>query len=178
MEMSNYVESSNQRETSLQLSDRFYQDCLNALGSKGEDAAMVLNDRGEVIFCNLQGAKILNRSPDIITGKHISEMVLNTRLNALTPGSNVAYASFAGRRNQWREYSVLESNGESYPVELLMDVLVVDLQYLILLWARKSVKRAHLVGVPQMEGYLSDNRTSNHGAVSTAGRGSGLQVAR
>ena len=142
METSTYVEDSNKQGSETQLSHRFYHDCLKALGGKGDDAAMVLDDRGEVLFCNGAGAKILDATSDSIAGKHIGEFVLNMRLNAWTPGSNVAYATFTGRRNQWREYCVLDSNGRGFPVELLLDVLVVNLRYLILLWVRKPARQA------------------------------------
>lgn len=142
MEMNTYVESSSKQGTEAQLSDRFYHDCLKALGGMEEEAAMVLDDRGEVLFCNSNGAKILNSTPNMIAGKHISEFVLNMRLNAWTPGSNVAYATFTGRRNQWREYCILDSNRRGFPVELLLDVLVVNLRYLILLWVRQPVRQA------------------------------------
>lgn len=125
------------RETgAAQLTGKFYQDCLAALGDGGKDAAMVLDDHGHVLFCNREGATIFDGTPDKLAGKHLSEFVVNIRLNAWAPGGNVAYATYIGRRNQWREYCVLDSTGRSFPVELLLDVLIVNLRYLILLWVR------------------------------------------
>ncbi|MFY9327343.1 MAG: PAS domain-containing protein [Georgfuchsia sp.] len=155
METNAYVESSNKQGSKTQLSDRFYHDCLRALGGRTADAAMVLDDCGQVLYCNGEGAKILDSTPDTVAGKHIGEFVLNMRLNAWTPGSNVAYATFTGRRNQWREYCVLDSNGRGFPVELLLDVLVVNLRYLILLWVRKPARQACARTMPteqQLEG--------------------------
>ena len=51
MEVSSYVESLKIPESGTQLSDQFYHDCLTALGGAGEDAAMVLDDRGHILFC-------------------------------------------------------------------------------------------------------------------------------
>lgn len=141
MEANVYVENSKKQQPGAQLSNQFYQDCLAALGGAGEDAAMVLDDRGEVLFCNDEGATIFGSTPDKVAGRHLSEFVPNIRLNAWTPGNNVAYAAFSGRRNQWREYCVLDAKGQGFPVELLLDVLVVNLRYLILLWVRTPAKQ-------------------------------------
>lgn len=132
----------------MPLSDQFYHDCLKALGGAREDAAMVLDDCGAVLFCNGEGATILDSTPEKLTGKHLSEFVHNIRLNAWTPGSNVAYASYTGRRNQWREYCVLGSMGQGISVELLLDVLVVNLRYLILLRVRTPARLAESREVP------------------------------
>jgi len=158
MEVSAYVDGLTKQETEAHLSDQFYQDCLAALGGAREDAAMVLDDHGEVLFCNGTGAMIFSSTPEQLTGKHVSEFVLDARLNAGTPGSNVAYAAYTGRRNQWREYCVLDPAGRSFPVELLLDVLVVKLRYLILLWVRTPVGRVGLRARP------SETRLSGHGA--------------
>jgi PAS domain-containing protein len=163
MEVSSYVENQKIHEIGTQLSDRFYHDCLKALGGAGEDAAMVLDDRGHVLFCNGEGATVFNSTPDNLAGKHLSEFVLNIRLNAWTPGSNVAYATFTGRRNQWREYCVLDPTGQGFPVELLLDVLVVNLRYLILLWVRTPARRAG-----SREPQLPDSKGSNRDAVVAA----------
>src|ERR1017187_9741649 len=103
MKMNTYIESFNKQGCKPQLSDSFYHDCLKGLGGAGEDAAMVLDDRGEVLFCNSAGATFLESKPDKLNGKHIREFVPNLRLGALTPGSNIAYATFTGRRNEWRQ---------------------------------------------------------------------------
>lgn len=167
MEASSYAENLNIRETETQLSDQFYHDCLAALGGAGQDAAMVLDDRGQVLFCNDKGATLFNRAPDKVEGKHLSEFVLNIRLNAWTPGSNVAYATFTGRRNQWREYCVLDSTGQGFSVELLLDVLVVNLRYLILLWVRTPARRAGSKELPASR-LLPVSGTSNRDAVVAA----------
>jgi len=127
-------------EVEPRLSDQFYLDCLNTLGDATEDAAMILDDHGEVLFCNCEGAAMLGKAPNQVAGSHISEFILNMRLNAWTPGSNVAYAAYTGSRDQWREYCVLDSAGRAFPVELLLDVLVVNLRYLILLWVRTPAR--------------------------------------
>lgn len=164
MEACTYVDNLKAQETGIQLSSQFYQGCLAALGGAGEDAAMVLDDRGEVLFCNKEGAAIFGSSPAKLLGKHLSKFVLNIRLNAATPGSNVAYASFTGRRNQWREHCILDSTGRVYSLELLLNVLVVNLRYLILLWIRTPARLAGSRERPA-ERLLPGSGTSNCGAV-------------
>ena len=167
MEVSSYVENLKIRETGTQLSDKFYRDCLTALGGSRAEAAMVLDDRGQVLFCNGEGATAFNSTPCKLEGKHLSEFVLNIRLNAWAPGSNVAYATFTGRRNQWREYCVLDSKGQGLPIELLLDVLVVNLRYLILLWVRTPARRTRSKELPDSR-LLPISVTSNRGAVVAA----------
>lgn len=142
VEASRFIAEVNNRGNETRGSDRFYLDCLKALSGVGEEAALVLDDSGQVLFCNDAGAAIFGRLPEGLAGKHISEFVPDTRLSTLSPGSNVAYAAYTGRRNQWREFCVLDATGHSFPVELLFDVLVVDLRYLIMLWVRMPARRA------------------------------------
>lgn len=130
-----------------QLPQQFYIDCLAALEGANGDAAMVLDACGNVVFCNREGAMIFDRSPEELMGRHVGEFVSDTSLRAWTPGNNVAYAAYTGKRSQWRQYCVLDADGWSFPVELLLDVLVVNLRYLILLWIRapagKTVAKSH-----------------------------------
>lgn len=166
MEISTTADNSTSNGNDGQFTGQFFQDCLAALGGAKEDAAMVLNDRGEVLFCNSKGATIFNSPPDRLTGKHLSDFVLNMRLNVWTPGSNVAYAAYTGRRNQWREYCALDPSGRGLPVELLLDVLVVNLRYLILLWARAPAQRAAFQG-PAIASKMPDRRSLNRdGAIA------------
>lgn len=141
METDSCVENSLKRGAASQLSDLFYRDYLAALGGGEDFAAMVLDDRGEVLFCGSEEASILGIAPGELVGMHLSEIVPGIRLSAWSPGSNVAYASFIGRRNQWREYSVLGPTGQTHSLELLLDVVVVNLRYLILLWVRMPASR-------------------------------------
>ena len=141
-----YVENLKNPGAKVQLSDRFYQECLTTLGGAAENSAMVLDDRGEVLFCNDEAAMIFNSTPEDLAGRHLNEFVLNIRLNAWSPASNVAYAAFSGSRNQWREYCVLDSHGEGFPVELELDVLTVNLRSLILLWVRTPARRVLSAG--------------------------------
>lgn len=136
IETGNYVAVAKKRVDGTRLSDRSYLDCLQAHSGVGEDAAMVLDDSAEVLFCNNAAAVVFATTPRELTGRHISEFVLDTRLSRTSPGSNVAYAAYSGRRNEWREYCVCDADGKSFPQELLFDVAVVNLRYLIMLWIR------------------------------------------
>lgn len=137
-----YAENLHRQEEKSQCSIRFYQDCLATFGSADEDATMVLDDYGKVLFCNPEAANIFGDELDDLLARHIKDFIPDVPLNPKAPGSNVANAAHAGGRNQWREYCVFNSRKETFPVELLLDVLVVDLRYLILLWVRIPAVRS------------------------------------
>ena len=129
------------RESEAPLSRAFYQDCLRTHERPADAAGMVLNVRGEVLYCSEAAAEIFGNAPEQLEGKPLSEFVLNTRLRRRTPGSNVAYATFSGRRNEWRECCIFDGRGLSVAMELLLDVLAANLGYLILLWIRPPTGR-------------------------------------
>lgn len=136
MEANAYIEKPKHRKAAQRLPDAFYVDCLAALEGESGDASMVLDERGHVVFCNSEGATIFGVEPEELMGRHIEKFIPDTHLRMWTPGNNVAYAAYTGKRSQWRKYCVLDARGWSFPVELLLDVLVVNLRYLILLWIR------------------------------------------
>lgn len=135
------IDNATIRETEAQLSPAFYQDCLRTQERAADGAAMVLNVRGEVLYCSEEAAEIFGNAPDQLEGKPLGEFVLNTRLRRRTPGSNVAYATFSGRRNEWRECSILDGDGRGLTMELLLDVVAANPGYLILLWIRPPSSR-------------------------------------
>lgn len=115
----------------------FFADCIRAFAGPQRDAALVLDERGKVLYCNPEGASIFGHAPDQLVGRPLSNFVLNSELNAWSPAGNLAYAKFAGKRNQWREYCVLDAHGRGARVEMLLDTMVVELQPLLLLWLRR-----------------------------------------
>ncbi len=135
------IDNAARRETGAQLSPAFYQDCLRTHERAADGAAMVLNVRGEVLYCTEAAAEIFGNAPDQLEGRPLSEFVLNARLRRRTPGSNVAYATFSGRRGEWRECSILDGWGRNVTMELLLDVLAANPGYLILLWIRPPASR-------------------------------------
>ena len=90
-----------------------------------------------MLFCNREGALIFGHAPDALHGRDISDFVLNLNLNAWSPGQNLAYARFAGTRNHWREYCVLDAEGHGSRVEMLIDLMMVELRPVLLVWLRR-----------------------------------------
>ena len=120
-----------------ELGNDFYADCVQAFAGPQRDAALVLDERGKVLYCNRAGASIFGHAPDTLHGRDISDFVLNLNLNAWSPGQNLAYARFAGTRNHWREYCVLDAEGHGSRVEMLLDLMMVELRPLLLVWLRR-----------------------------------------
>lgn len=118
----------------------FYRDCIAALDGPGDAAAMVLDARGKVLFCNAAAADTVGFDGDELIGSYAGDFIPNLPFNPAAPGNNIAYAAYFGRRNQWRTYSVLDDQGNASKMDLLLDVVVVRLRYLILLWVRDSRK--------------------------------------
>jgi hypothetical protein len=116
---------------------RLFQHCIAALGGSSDIAALVLDDRGRVVFCNAEASAMFGQFPRDLLGKGVHEFIRDIRLNQAAPASNVAYAAHMGRNNRWQPYDILDAQGKASEVELMLDVAVVDLHYLILLWARR-----------------------------------------
>ena len=138
MEHGRQVESLKGRDFARILPNEAYEDCLAALGSPRQEAVMLLNDRGRILFCNPEWESVGRCSADDIVGGNVRDFIPGLRLNPAAPGSNVAHATYSGRRNQWSRHDVLDGQGHRHDVELLLDVLMVDLNYLIVLRARKA----------------------------------------
>ena len=80
---------------------------------------------------------MFGQSTRSLLGKGVYEFVRDIRLSPAAPASNVAYAAHVGRNNRWRSYDIKDAEGKVTEVELMLDVAVVDLHYLILLRARR-----------------------------------------
>ncbi len=69
---------------------------------------------------------------------------LASTTHAMHVEKNMAYARFAGKRNQWREYCVLDSCGCGSRLEILLDEMTVELHQLMLLWVRRPAQPARV----------------------------------
>jgi PAS domain S-box-containing protein len=130
--------------TPLALDADFFDDCIRALSGPYRDAAMVLDETGRVLYCNPEGAALFGQGTEQLTGRQLSDFVLNSELDPWSPEKNMAYARFAGKRNQWREYCVLDSCGCGSRLEILLDEMTVELHQLMLLWVRRPAQPARV----------------------------------
>ena len=121
----------------LALEADFFDDCIRAFSGPYRDAAMVLDETGRVLFCNREGAALFGQGTDYLIGRQLSDFVLNSELDPYSPDKNMAYARFAGKREQWREYCVIDHTGHGVRLEMLLDEMTVDLHQLMLLWVRR-----------------------------------------
>lgn len=135
----------NKPARALALEAGFFDDCIQALSGPYRDAAMVLDETGRILFCNREGAALFGQGTDHITGRQLSDFVLNSELDPYAPDKNIAYARFAGKREQWREYCVLDHAGHGARLEMLLDEMTVDLHQLMLLWVRRPGQPARKV---------------------------------
>lgn len=117
------------------VSDDFYRDCIAALGCNGQEAALVLDDRGNVLFCSRECADLLSCDAEDILGRHITTFFPTLSLSAHAPGCNVATAAHWGRHNRWLPCSASpECHG--IDVELRLDTVLAGYRHLILAWVR------------------------------------------
>lgn len=129
-----------------------YRECFRALGSGDDEATLVLDDHGNIVFCSPQCTALLASVPRAIVGRPIWNFIPELPLSASGAGSNVARASYWGRKNRWQQFELVTADQGSVPVDLRLDVLVVGYRYLILAWMR-PVAELQCAARPKLQPY-------------------------
>lgn len=122
----------------------FYERCFMAIGGRST-ATIILNDHGDIVLCSPACLAMFGREEREILGRHISTFLPRLASDIDTPGNNVAKASYRSMNGGWKQFTILDMDGESVCIELRLDVQTVDLRHLILIWVRQGSGR-HIDG--------------------------------
>lgn len=121
--------------------ESFLRDCLSVLDHGSVETALVLLDHGDILFCSARGESLLAGKRNDIVGHHIADFISGTSISPLAPGSNVVHANYWGRNNLWREHRLRDARGDESYVGVQLDVLAIDLTFLILVRIRPAKPR-------------------------------------
>jgi len=81
--------------------------------SHAEFAFLVLDVRGNILFCSPDAAHLLGAQDKILTGQSVADFIPTLPLQAATSGYNLAYIGFWARNDHWQTFP-----GVNAPIEI------------------------------------------------------------
>jgi hypothetical protein len=108
-------------------------------------AAMFLDSLGTVRYCHADAARLFRAGAQTLVGRHVSALIPDLPFHSMTPGYNVAYATFWAPKGLQRGFCGVDNNGRAFGLQIEMDRLELEKQHLILLRLLLPVGSARLL---------------------------------
>lgn len=121
-------------------------------------AAMVLDSLGTVRYCHADAARLFRAGARTLVGRHLSELIPGLPFNPMTPGYNVAYATFWAPEGSRRGFCGVDSQGLTFGLQVTLDRLNLEKHHQILLSLRLPMEAAPLPEPCTGSGKLADAR--------------------
>ena len=92
-----------------------------ALGQEVELATIILDRLGKILFCNATAARLFCARTQQLLGLDIRALMPNLPLRPVTPGYNLAYATFWAAEGGWRQFNGRDSGRRVFRLEAALD---------------------------------------------------------
>lgn len=134
-----------------------------------DQATMVVDARGQIRHCSRGAAELLDRSPQLLQGHALTDVLPDLPLRQATPGYNLAYLCFHFGADTWHEASAVGADGD--PVQVEVSIAVVQLDRHI--WLLVSLRPAQAAMRPRghMAHLIATLAASSEAAVVTSAEG-------
>jgi hypothetical protein len=105
------------------------------------EAALIVDVRGRIIGCSTTAAALLGQTPDTLFNQPVKNVLPNLPFSEGTQGYNLAYAITQGARADWTEHYAQASNGDRFPLKVLLSCRKVSTDFTFELQLRVDATR-------------------------------------
>jgi len=104
---------------------RHGEDLFRSMADSANDAILVLDEQGTVIYINQTGELLFGQSADEVIGRRLHETLIPERFRNLSSKSFAAHsaAGMQGMLGTVREFQALRKNGVEFPVEVSISAI-------------------------------------------------------
>ncbi|MBN2026870.1 MAG: PAS domain S-box protein [Actinobacteria bacterium] len=96
------------------------EDLFRSMADSANDAILVLDEQGSVIYINQTGEHLFGQSADEVVGRHLHETLIPERFRDYSSRAFAAHSTtgMKGMLGTVREFQALRKNGGEFPVEV------------------------------------------------------------
>ena len=107
-------------------------------------ASVILDALGKILYCNAAARDLFRANAQQLLGQDIRTLMPDLPIRPITPGYNLAYATFWAAEGEWRRFSGRDSRGCLFRLLAALDRTELESRRHILLSLRPARAPAHL----------------------------------